>query len=984
MADNISRDDLKDAMTAVFRQGQQSAGAKQQAGGPGAGADILKTLTEGAKLTGSAFSALAAGGNNFGSVLGATGAQLGKFGKLGELAGGALSYVGKYAQESVDAMRNFGKFGASFGGDAMDMRVQIAGTRMSLEEYGKTLNKNRDLLTSMGGSVDRGAVQFNRFSKEFFDSDASERLRMLGMTSEEINGALAIELASRRFSNMEDAKSREAARASAEAMATEMDKIAKQTGKSREAQQEELTALQRDGKFQAAIRLQMMNGNKFAAEGIQAAMTQMNKFGAPVQNLMKDLVSFGTAQKDTAGIMAALGPAGTQLQTAMAAVKGAKTEEQKAAAQAQLRAAERAVEEQLMSRQFNENAALGIRGFQDVANSTTNLTQGLDKIAATEGLDLNKAADRAKAIAIRDRQIAESQATQQGKPGTQAAPGKATTDAVIKLEQTLGNATAAVQKQVVDRLNNEIAPGMKKFADSLGGPTGKFGRENQEATIKSGINDIVKAVNSPIETGRGAVGNAQRGAQEDKTARDRARDKALAEGRSPEAAEAAGRAAEQQSRDQARSNSSAVTNPFGALFTNSQPGVVTVVPGRATGTIGETGAQRAVEGAERERARRESAQGGVTNPLGGLFTNSQPGVVTVVPGRATGTIGETGQLFEPKAFFGMLHKGETIFTPDQLMNFAKNAQGTGIETAISSLSSAMQTGTQGPAGPAGSAGSALPGGFNIANFSTPVTAIAEMFNTVVAEGDKIAAQTQSFLSSQKSFAESTLKNISLQLSNLDDQKDNQQLHTINQQLHTISLNTEVEILKNKKIELAELNRRDQLDIEHSQRQIALYREMIDQAQSADEVTDLQTKLALEEQDLSDAKFDLAMRQQAILDTDADISLKEQQLYDAREELANTESAQAKSIEPKSGKDAYSSVLDKFFGPMAGPNSTVTDAAAGKPAAAPAAALAAAPAAAPAAALAAAPQRQQQHQQHQQHQQQHLLQQMQAAKAKKLL
>ena len=1093
MADNITRDDLKDVVATAFRQGQQSAAAKQQAGG----GDILKGLTEGAKVGGSALAALAEGGNNFGSVLGATGSQLKGFGKLGELAGGALSYVGKYAQESVDAMRNFGKFGASFGGDAMDMRVQIAGTRMSLEEYGKTLSKNKDLLTSMGGSVDRGAVQFNRFSKEFFDSDASERLRMLGMTSEEINGALAIELASRRFSNMEDAKSREAARASAEAMATEMDKIAKQTGKSREAQQEELSALQRDGKFQAAIRLQMMNGNKFAAEGIQSAMAQMNKFGAPVQNLMKDLVSYGTAQKDTAGIMAALGPAGTQLQTAMAAVKGAKTEEQKAAAQAQLRAAERAVEEQLMSRQFNENAALGIKGFQDVANSTTNLTAGLDKIAATEGLDLNKAADRAKAIAIRDRQIAESQATQQNKPGTQAAPGKATSDAVIKFEQTLGNTTAAVQKQVVDRLNNEIAPGMKKFSDFLGSPTGRFSRENQEEKIKSGIDDITKVFKEPRATVGGAVENAGRQGRETAEAGRRAREEAAAQGLSPEAQRAAEQAARQQSRQ--RPDLGAVTNPLGGLFTTSQPGVVTIAPGTA-------------------------------NPQGPMST----------PTRDTGTLGMTGALFEKQDFFGKVAKGETVMTPEQLTNLVRGVRGSGLESAVSAMAgsfkgsdkqadvgqqsiSTLENAVKGIKIPSldlskipmpkidipkidipkidiktteqKSIGTTKPAGFDeqllqqlamfgmvvsnvessmsnmnkeldtvslpdfsqlfdidlqsmmadkieppdfsqlfdidlqsmmadkvqgiefpelpafegfdnfafdFTEFETPLTTIEDLYNQAIAESDKLLEQTQSLAINQKTFAESEIENISMQLSNLDEQKDYQQMRAMN-------LSAEVEILQNKKTALDQLSRRDQADIEHSERQIALYREMIDQAQTADEVTDLQNKLALEEQDLSDAKFDLAMRQQSILDTNADISLKEQQLYDAREELADTEaaiqdkkeelfsatidaldreertalestrgygqqdaaggyatgidmmaedgtvsqgmkinpetgetyyteetaqpeSAQAKPIEPKSGKDAYSSVLDKFFGPMAGPKSTVAGAEAGKTAA----------------------------------------------------
>ncbi len=1093
MADNISRDELKDALTAVFRQGQ-SAGAKQQSGG----GDILKGLTEGAKVGGSALAALAEGGNNFGSVLGSTGSQLKNFGKLGELAGGALSYVGKYAQESVDAMRNFGKFGASFGGDAMDMRVQIAGTRMSLEEYGKTLTKNKDLLTSMGGSVDRGAVQFNRFSKEFMDSDASERLRMLGMRSEEINGALAIELASRRFSNMEDAKSREAARASAEAMATEMDKIAKQTGKSREAQQEELAALQRDGKFQAAIRLQMMNGNKFAAEGIQSAMAQMNKFGAPVQNLMKDLVSYGTAQKDTAGIMAALGPAGTQLQTAMAAVKGAKTEEQKAAAQAQLRAAERAVEEQLMSRQFNENAALGIKGFQDVANSTTNLTAGLDKIAAQEGLDLNKAADRAKALAIRDRQIAESQATQQSKPGAEGAPGKATSDAVIKFEQTLDNTTAAVQKQVVERLNNEIAPGMKKFADFLGSPTGRFSRENQEEKIKSGIDDITKVFREPRTTVGGAVEDAGRRGRETAEAGRRASEEAAAQGLSPAAVQAAGRAAEQASRDRNR----AAANPLGGLFTPAQPGVVTIAPG-------------------------------TNNPQGPMST----------PTRDTGTLGMTGALFEKQDFFGKVAKGETVMTPEQLTNLVRGVRGSGLESAVSAMAgsfkgsdkqadvaqqsiSKFENAVKGIKIPAldlskipmpkidipkidipkidikttdqKSIDTTKPAGFderlsqqlamfgmvvsdvessmsnmnkeldtvsppdfsqlfdldlqsmmadkieppdfsslfdldlqsmmldkvesiefpklpafegfeNFAfdfnNFETPLTTIEDLYNQAILESDKLLEQTQSLATNTKTFAESEIENISMQLSNLDEQKDYQQMRAMN-------LSAEVEVLQNKKTALEQLSRRDQLDIEHSERQIALYREMIDQAQTADEVADLQSKIALEEQDLSDAKFDLTMRQQAMLDTDSEISLKQQQLYDTREELADTEaaiqdkkeelfaatidsldrqdvehmamglptrdttqqpdtggyatgidmmaedgtvaqgmkinpetgesyytedtaapaSAQAKTVEPKSGKDAYSSVLDKFFGPMAGPKSTVAGAEAGKTAA----------------------------------------------------
>jgi hypothetical protein len=42
------------------------------------------------------------------------------------------------------------------------------------------------------------------------------------------------------------------------------------------------------------------------------------------------------------------------------------------------------------------------------------------------------------------------------------------------------------------------------------------------------------------------------------------------------------------------------------------------------------------------------------------------------PGRDVGTLGVTGGLFEPADFVGKIHKGETVFTPQQLEAFAKN------------------------------------------------------------------------------------------------------------------------------------------------------------------------------------------------------------------------------------------------------------------------------------------------------------------------
>jgi hypothetical protein len=499
MSITLSNDQFKELLQA------NKAPAEKANLGAGGGKDFLKNLSESANIAGGALRGVIEGGVKFGDTVGGVGQLIGKIGDKSKIAGEALSYMGKYAQDSVDAMRNFGKFGAGFNGDAIAMRSSIAQTNMSLEEYGRFLNKNTSILTAMGGSVTQGTTRFNEFSQAFFNQQAkqgdafgsvSDQLRNLGMTSEEINGTLAIELASRRFQNMEDTKSREAAIASAAEMATEMDKIAKLTGKSRETQQAELAALEKDGQYQAAIRLQMMNGNKFAAEGMTQAMTRMQQFGPGVQNLMKDFVAFGTASKDTQDTLAALGPAGTELQNAIQMVKSAKTEEQKIAAQAALKRAEESVNAEISSKRFMENAALGIKGYKGVADSTTAIAAGMDKVAAENNLNMALDSDARKATRIRNAQVEEEQRRQKepAKPG-EADAGKATTQAVVQFEKVMQGATAAVQEQFVNRLNNEIAPGMIEFTKFLKAPG--LSRERMAGGVEKGYTGIKEAFNNP-------------------------------------------------------------------------------------------------------------------------------------------------------------------------------------------------------------------------------------------------------------------------------------------------------------------------------------------------------------------------------------------------------------------------------------------------------------------------------------------------------
>lgn len=523
----------------------QAKGAQPVNLGAGGGKDFLKGLIEPAQLAGSAIKGLVEGNVKFSDTVGGAGQVIGKLGTAGKIAGDSLTYMGQYAQQSVDAMRSFGKFGAGFNGDAIAMRSSIAQTNMSLEEYGKFLNKNTSILNAMGGSVTQGTTKFNEFSQAFFDQQAkqgdsfgsvSDQLRNLGMTSEEINGTLAIELASRRFQNMEDTKSREDAIASAASMATEMDKIAKLTGKSRETQQAELAALEKDGQYQAAIRLAQRQGNTFAAEGMKQAMTSMGQFGAPVQNLVKDFLAFGTASKDTQDTLAALGPAGTELQNAIQMVKSAKTEEQKIAAQSALKRAEESVTAEVNSTRLLENAALGIKGFKGIADSTTTITAGMDKVAAENKLNLDLEIDRRKAAQILQAQAKKEQddAKTQAKPGD-ADAGKATTQAIIQFEKVMQSSSAAIQEQFVNRLNKEIAPGMIEFTQFLKAPG--LSRERQAGAVEKGYTGVKQAFENPSAT----LAQINRPI---KDAGNTAAATAEAEGKTPEAVERARKKAE--------------------------------------------------------------------------------------------------------------------------------------------------------------------------------------------------------------------------------------------------------------------------------------------------------------------------------------------------------------------------------------------------------------------------------------------------------
>lgn len=874
---------------------------------------IFELLNKPATASAEALAAVARGGVTFGNTL----EQLGKFGGL---AGTGLKIFGEYAQESVDAMRNFSKVGAGFSGDAIGMRASIAQTNMSLEQYGKFLNSNATLLNGMGGTVSQGAKAFNLFSQAFFESAGKtksefgtlgDQLRNLGMTSEEINGVLALELTSRRFTNMQDAASRESALESAKALAEEMDKTAKLTGKSREEQQKSLNALERDGKYQAAIRIEMMNGNKFAAEGMVSAMAKVEKFGPGVQNLTKDLVSYGTASKDTAATLSALGPAGTQLQNAINMAKTARTEEQKQAAAKAVADAEMAIQARLNSKDFNEMARVGIKGAQDIANQTTSLTAGMDKIAAEQGLNLNLETDRRKAAQILNDQVKKQQddAKAPAKPGAED-QGKATTQMVVQFESSLQKASAAINDQFIKRLNDEIAPAMGEFAKKMQNtPQDVYNRRTADSydTLRkafgpqSPVNPNAERENAQIRA---------KGEQAAEEARQRAKDQGLPKESQDNRARLAREKAERDERARIERERPPTANPIASARGGSESDPVFVQP---------------VGGPLTPRDANTPPPRDANTPPPSPNTTPRP---TPVPERAFGSLDMAGKMFEDwgKGTMVELHGLESVMRPQDLSKVIESAMGgvrktmpkidvgaadnniempkfempkfemptmdmskfempefdmskldlskigQSITTSLSSVTGGKATTVKGD----------IPG-YQSAEPEADIDQMMQLKNSLLDQTNSIAEQTQSMLAFKKDYLDTELIQIGEQLSALSDEKVIQTMREDGIQAGLDKLTAQKDIYENNQ-------KYDERDLTESTEELAMLRNRIDNSESAEEVLELQKQVDIEEALNVSLQRKIAERNQNILDTNADIALKEQELLDLREEMADTEVA----------------------------------------------------------------------------------------------
>lgn len=444
-----------------------------------------------------------------------TGDLKAKFEKLQYEAGKAADTIKDFSVDSYRSFQNLSKSGANFSGDLIGMTAAAYNSRLNLADFSQVIKENSQNLTGLGGNVTRGAEAFARLSKSFFDDKASQELRNLGYTSKDLNEILALQVGQEKSSFKDTEDGRRQSTIAARNLAYEMDAIAKLTGKSREAQMEEMKKQQVDGRIEAKMRL--LSANK-SEEEIAKIKTEYSKGLAQAQangttQMYKEFFATGTYNTEQAATQSAL--MGKQSRAMEEQIRAMQSGDTIGAAAAR----EKVNQEALAN--ANNKTLLNAATFGDSIGSVGTITKtmvettdgmyhSVKKIADANGILLKTQEDYAKALklALEDLRMAQT-----GRRREIGADGKP-----IGPYKDVGGTSAA------GAAAESLAQGGRAAAGTLGEAIAKRGKVGEEMRALSNTYnpadlakwaDGSKKADEPSRTDLGNTTPAQRKADVD-------------------------------------------------------------------------------------------------------------------------------------------------------------------------------------------------------------------------------------------------------------------------------------------------------------------------------------------------------------------------------------------------------------------------------------------------------------------------------------
>lgn len=360
----------------------------------------------------------------------------------------------------IGTFRDLSKTGISFGNDIIGMSVAAKGTRMDLGEFADTVKNNSVFLAGFGGSINEGAREFARVSKVMYDEYGvtTDRLRNMGLTNKDLNDVLALQ-AGMIGNSMRQSKQRDQiAIESATALATEMDLMAKMTGKSRNEQMESAKKLQADAAFQAKLEQQTRNMNETqAAEYRTKIMAEFTKAEAiGLGQGFKETFTFGQVlTKQAANEQVMAGKAGIEITKAATAAAAGNFEEASRRNATAMEAAAANNKNAMFQNMVIVGAFTG--GVGEAAQKQFMANKALaDNIELLKKDPENKGKTDAELLAMARQKAKEEQDASSG-----------STKAMIQVEQRMKDVSSVIANGLVGPINKDVSPALTKLADTV-------------------------------------------------------------------------------------------------------------------------------------------------------------------------------------------------------------------------------------------------------------------------------------------------------------------------------------------------------------------------------------------------------------------------------------------------------------------------------------------------------------------------------------
>lgn len=152
--------------------------------------------------------------------------------------GSLLGKASGYFDDSLNTFRQLSQTGAGFGNDMLAMRNAAAESGLSMQQFAEVVGNNSQQMGLLGGTTSEGAARFGRLTRALRQQEAG--LMRLGFTQEEVNEGFADYIEMMAASGQLRGRSDRELTAGAQSYLTEIDKLARVTGRSRKEMQEEM------------------------------------------------------------------------------------------------------------------------------------------------------------------------------------------------------------------------------------------------------------------------------------------------------------------------------------------------------------------------------------------------------------------------------------------------------------------------------------------------------------------------------------------------------------------------------------------------------------------------------------------------------------------------------------------------------------------------------------------------------------------------